>query len=407
MVGEPLPTDDTERPLRTGLLAAQLVGDGDEVVWWASTFDHNYKKRRFTRSTAISPYAGLQLQLLDGPTYRRNISLSRLRNHRAVAREFARLAPTQARPDAIVCSLPTIELTIAAAQYARETGVPIIFDIRDLHPDVYLDLLPRPLRPVGRALLRPLYRKLRNALRTGASLFAIGPSFLDWGVALAGRSKRATDRVFGFGYPELEVSSDEWDAAGVRLRALGVDPHSQIVWFLGTFNRWIDLHPVLDAARKLSADRTKFQFVISGAGDRQHEWRTSAAGLDNVVFTGWITAPEIKWLSDHAWAALAAYSSRFHGFGNKVTEYMAAGLPILLSIGGDAAELVKRHQCGEVYAPGSDEPLEHILRRWATNPAVRNRLATNSRAAYDRHYSAAIVYGEMASHIRAVARGAA
>src|SRR5439155_9149672 len=142
-VGEPLPVDGTgDRPYRTGLLARFLIEAGHEVLWWSSTLDHIRKRLRAPESVSLDVEDKLRLVLLHGMPYRRNVSISRLINHIGIAREFERLAPAQPRPDIIVCSLPTLELSDAATRFGGEHGIPVVLDVRDLWPDIFVDVLP-------------------------------------------------------------------------------------------------------------------------------------------------------------------------------------------------------------------------------------------------------------------------
>lgn len=403
-VGEPLPSDRSdERPLRTGLLASALTGQGHGVVWWASTFDHNHKQRRFARNTSIRVSDRLTLELLDGREYRRNISLARLGNHRDVAANFLIEAVRRPRPSIIVCSLPTIELTLAVEKFARSREIPVIYDLRDLHPDVYLQILPRPFRPVVRFGLWPVYRRLQQALRSATGLVGINPSFLRWGLGRAGRSQSPDDAVFGFGYPDLTTSEAEEEGAAKKLLGLGVDPTKRIIWFVGTYNRWIDLGPAIDVARMMQDEGdNRFQFVFSGRGDHAAEWQRRAVGLRNVVFTGWVTAPEISWMRHRSWAGLAAYRLGFNGVGNKIIEYMAGGVPVLLGMGEDSARMLRDLQCGEAYDPRKFIELREIIERWAREDGLHSTLKINARRAYEERFSASKVYGSYAEHIASV-----
>ena len=405
-VGEPLPSDRSdERPLRTGLLASALVEQGHQVVWWASTFDHNHKVRRFSENTQIRISDRLVLELLDGRAYSRNISPARLGNHRDVAQNFSSVSASRPQPDVIVCSLPTIELTLAAARYARSRDVALLSDVRDLHPDVYFQIVPPFLRPAVRLGLWPVYQELRKALRAAAGIIGITPSFLQWGLDRAGRRRREDDAVFGFGYPDLPVTSSAEEGAAKRLVALGVDPSKRIIWFVGTYNRWIDLAPSIEVARALQNENDqRFQFVFSGRGDYAARWHQLSAGVRSVVFTGWITTPEIAWMRSRSWAGLAAYRLGFNGVGNKIIEYMAGGLPVLLGMGEDSALMLKELDCGEAYDPRDPRGLRSIIDRWSADGRLHARLSSNARRAYEERYSAAKVYGEYGRHVAAVAR---
>lgn len=404
-VGEPLPIDaDNERQLRMSLFAQLLADLGHEVVWWSSTFDHTHKLQRFPQHKTVRVGDRLELRLIHAKPYSANISLDRLINHRQVAKGFealaARMKPHE-MPDLIFATMPTVELAAAAARFGSAHGVPVIVDVRDLHPDIYLSLVPRFARPLARLALAPLYRDLRTALRKASGLIAIAPSFLEWALQHAGRARRDSDAVFPLAYPELKASPQALATAAAELEAAGVRQDRKIVWYVGTFNRWIDLGTVIESARGLAADGDdEIQFVLSGSGGFDDEWRKQAASLPNVVFTGWIDIPKIVHMRRIAWAGLAPYQPGFLTVGNKLFEYMAGGLPILLSIGGDARKIVEEHDAGYAYEGKSSASLTSTINRMRVD-GVQQRMASNSLEAYRKHYSAEKVYTSMADFILA------
>lgn len=402
-VGEPLPIDaDNERQLRMSLFAQMLAAQGHEVVWWSSTFDHTHKRQRFPRDESVPVSDSLELRLIHARPYAANISLDRLVNHYQVARGFERLASevgVDELPDVIFATMPTVELAAAAARFGREHGIPVVVDVRDLHPDIYLSLVPSIARPLARVALAPLYRDLRIALKQASGLIAIAPSFLDWALQHAGRTRRESDAVYPLAYPELNASKSELDAAAAELETSGVRADRRIVWYVGTFNRWIDLGTVIESARILAREGSEeIQFVLSGSGGFDAEWRAQAASLPNVVFTGWIDIPKIIRMRNIAWAGLAPYQPGFLTVGNKLFEYMAGGLPVLLSIGGDAKKIIEEHDAGIAYEGRNPASLAAAIRSMLV-PGVRARMAVNSLEAHRRHYSAESVYANMAEFV--------
>ncbi|MBI4419811.1 MAG: glycosyltransferase, partial [Gemmatimonadetes bacterium] len=162
-VGEPLPLPGQRtRLLRTGRLALALVRRGHQVTWWTSTFDH-FAKAGLDVDDVERLSAGLELRFLHGIPYDRNVSVRRLVNHWQLARGFRRRALEIAPPDVILCSFPTVELCWQATRYARRKGVPILIDVRDLWPDIFLSAMPGPLRWAGRMALRPMLQQARHA----------------------------------------------------------------------------------------------------------------------------------------------------------------------------------------------------------------------------------------------------
>ncbi len=396
-VGEPLPKFSAgDRAWRTGYLAGLLASQGHDVTWWASSFDHFRREQLVSGSERVVVDPGLTLQFLKGRDYTRNVSIARLVNHWQIAREFRRLAAALPRPDVILASFPTIELSREAVRFGRAQGIPTWLDIRDLWPDEMLDRVPRRLRPVGRWALAPMYAAAREALSGATGLIAISNSFLSWGLAFARRERRANDHVLPMGYTgKLDFPAPD-DATHAALAALGVDPAKRIFWFAGTFVGNIDLGTVIEAARTLR-DHPQIQFVLSGTGERDKEWREQARGLPNIVFTGWAGKQALSCLASMAWAGLGAYrKGASMSLPNKVFEYMSAGVPVLLSLGGETRELVVENDIGLAYEAGDAASLRAAVLRIADDSALRARLSANARRLFDESFSPRSIYGRYA-----------
>jgi len=399
-VGEPLPKySPADRTWRSGYLARLLARRGHDVTWWVSSFDHFRKVQLEPDSRRVPLEDNLALQFLWGREYRRNVSLARFVNHRENAREFHRIAREYARPDVILCSFPTIELSLEAARFGRERGVPVALDIRDLWPDEMLDRVPRLARPLGRMLLAPLYSSARRALKDATALVAISQQFLDWGLGRSGRARGPLDRVIPMGYTGALDAVAVDDAVRAKVAALGVDPRKRIFWFSGTFTGNLDLGTVIEAARLLASD-SDIQFVFCGSGERDAEWRAQARGMGNVIFTGWAVASELAHLSQIAWAGLGAYAPQARMSNpNKVFEYMSAGLPVLLSLGGETRALIEDNDAGAGYAAGDAASLAAVVRRLAHDPGLRDRQSASARRLFVERFAPETLYGSYADYL--------
>lgn len=408
-VGEPLPgLSSNSRPWRTGLLANELTARGHDVLWWTSTIDH-FSKRHFVEGEPrVRVHAGLDLQFLRGCLYRTNISWSRFRNHREIARRFRALARSEPIPDAILVSFPTIELSDEAVRYGYEHGVPVHVDVRDLWPDELVRRLPPWLRWLGRAAVLPMQHQACRAMANATGIVAISESYLAWARMLAGRS--GVDRDFlaplGFKKPEIESGSVGGETVR-RMLDQGVDPKLKIVWFCGTFVRSIDLGVAISAARLLRG-KPAFQFVLSGTGEFEERWRQEASGLSNVVFTGWVGPQEQAWLSGQAWVGLAPYSrGALMSLPNKIFEYMSGGLPIVSSLDGEARQLLAQHEIGVFFEPEDGASLANLLLSLSADPEFVGRMANNARRVFSEFFDASIIYPRLASHIEIGCRAGA
>ena len=95
-----------------------------------------------------------QSSLLTGCGYQSDRSLRRLFHNRQTATEFARLTSLRKdSPDIIFAPVPILELAQASVYYGVQKNIPVIVDIRDLWPDVYLTMIPKAIHSIGRKLL--------------------------------------------------------------------------------------------------------------------------------------------------------------------------------------------------------------------------------------------------------------
>lgn len=404
-VGEPLPTDDSNaRLLRTGLLAGELVKKGHHVTWWTSTFNHSNKSQRYGQDTWIDVSRGYRIILLHGKRYDNNISLSRIRNHRQVANRFRLLARHESRPDVIVCSLPTLELSLAASDYGIMFKVPVVIDVRDLWPDIFVDLAPNYLKPVLRAGLRPLYRAASRACRNAAAIIGNSPEFLDWGLSHAGRNKTGFDRVFPFGYSSKPPAKAEQSRAISYWEKLGLKKNHSvfIACFFGTLGRQFDMETVIEAGRKLDSNSRLFRIVICGAGDRLDEYKSLAQNCKNILFPGWVGKAEIWALMQMSSVGLAPYISN-QGFTgnlpNKPLEYMSGSLPVISSLSGYLAELLDESQCGITYRNGDSDKLACILEALYDAPQRLSAMSENAYALFQERFMAEKIYPEFVDYL--------
>lgn len=393
--GEPLPIDgEVPRLLRTGLLAQQLADRGHDVTWWCSTFNHWTKAHRFPADATVELSPSYRLRLIHSPGYRRNVSLSRVFDHRVLAKNFRDAIERDPRPNVILSSLPTVEMAEIASLYGTANNVPVITDVRDLWPDAFVNLMPAPARPLAKIALTGMHRQAQRALAKSDVIVSISESYMQWAMDTAERNRRDTDVIFPLGYERSTPSAVDLKKAEHRLRELGVNPDKVVCWFIGTFGRTYELETVIRVAKAMhERNDDRAQFVLSGEGGSLEEFRRLAAGLPNVVFTGWLNSTEIEWTMDVADIGLAAYvRDAPQGLPNKLFEYLAGGLAIVSSLGPEAAELLESNGCGLTYTAENPESLDTQLTRLLDDPMQLSRMKSAARATFDQKFSSAHVY---------------
>jgi glycosyltransferase involved in cell wall biosynthesis len=424
-VGEPLlrPGNAGGRLLRSGLLAREWVAAGHEATWWTGSFDHTSKSfwpeaqhgssADADASTSVV-VEGVAIRFLRSSGYASNVSFARLRDHALAARSFSQQAATLPRPDVILCSLPTLELCEAAVRFARERGIPIALDIRDLWPDVFLTAAGPGLNPLIRPLVRALialattpYRRMaRRSLKRADAIVACSPGYLKWGLSHAQRAVQPADAVFALG--NVAPRAPDLTSLTPELQAL-VRSHKRIIMFAGVFGHSYDLATPIEAARLLlgqTSAPSDVLWLFAGKGDHSAALQARAAGLPNVVFTGWLESAALNALLHHAWLGLAAYHDHaLQSLPNKPFDYLSHGVPLLNSLTGELSELVAEKSLGWNYRSGDAAGLAALVQRLQTADAAPEVAAAAARgkALFAVEYDAAVIYPRFVKYLEALA----
>lgn len=407
---EPTPHDNSgkQRLMRMGILAQVLAAKGWEVLWWTSTFDHYNRKHRYKSDIRVMVDTGFEIQYLHGCGYTRNISIARLRDNVLVAKRFSHLAKQESTlPDVVIASMPTIELALAATSYANQNAIPVLIDIRDLWPDVFLDLAPPALGQIIKLLSIPMRNRLKKACRNATGIIGLTDVFVDWGVMHAERSRGPFDRVFPMGYmPEsVYVDAKEVEDAKQFWREWGVikENYTLIVTFFGTLGRTNDLMPVIQAAEILQQKMSPILFVIGGAGENEDSLRQQGGHLKNLIFPGWVNATQIRTLLNMADVGIAPYitsQNYIHNIPNKPAEYLSGGLAIALSLDhGALYDTLIRRGCGFSYKNDA-ELLASELESLANSPERLCRIQENALETFRDSFDGNVVYTEMAEFLK-------
>lgn len=410
-IAEPLPIDDgKQKLLRTGMLAKTLAGRGNNVVWWTSSFDHFRKRQRSDKDTFKDIGRNYRICMMRGIGYKKNVSLSRLIDHYMVAEKFRKLSEKEEKPDVIVASFPSIELGLAAAEYGKKNGIPVILDMRDMWPDIFVDFVPPAIRGVARFFLKPMFNNAHRACSMATAICGITEPFVEWGLKTGSRDKTVLDKSFFMGSVDERPDDNSFKEAGEYWDKMGVrkEEGRPIICFSGSVSWQFDIKTAILAVRKIRSSGTAVKLVICGDGDKLEYYKNIARRDENVVFTGWVNMAKLYVLMRRASAGLDLLPDRYDylaTINNKAVEYFSAGLPIIsCPRKGVLYDLLKERRCGLSYDNGDVDGLSVILKYMLCNDA--DKLSEMSREAselFKEKFMAEKIYAEMAGYIEKVA----
>lgn len=397
--GEPLPGPGV-RKMRTGMLVDALVARGHSVTWWTTTFDHFSRTFVFPDERPVCMGPGVTVQPLRSLPYRRTFSFTRWLGYRLAAARFRVLARRMPRPDVIVASLPDHFTAYEAVRFARAERIPVVVDVRDEWPELFVDMVPAVCRPVTRALLCDDFSRFRYAVRHADAVTSMLSQLLKWAQAGSGRGPRPQDRVFYIGSQRLPVDRNGEESPKIRdlLRAC---QGKFVVAFVGTFGKHYNPAVIVRAATRLEA-LPNVLFVIAGHGDLFSRVAELAMGTRNVLLPGWLHEREIGTLLGFAQIGVVPAHYVINAMPNKVFVYLSAGLAIAASVQGELRSLIDQYGIGVYFPPGDDQVLAERIAELAGNPDRLAEMRRRSRELFETRFEAGRIYREFATHIESL-----
>lgn len=398
--GEPVPSEK-ERLHRTGMLSTLLAENNNQVTWWTTSFDHQLKEYLVDANSKVKIKQNLSLHYLHGKTpYYRNISWQRIKNHSEVASSFQECANAEEVPDVIICSFPTIDLAYESVVYAKKHNIPVVIDIRDLWPDIFLNVAPEFLRPLFKIPLYKMFSKTNFILKGATSITAVSQSYLDWGLKYAKRPAMSSDAVFPLCYNATELSAISASERRQYKESLMLDENKINIWFVGTFGKTYDLETVIKTAQKIQDSHPNIHFILTGDGENYKQWNELSQGLSNVTFTGWIGKEQLAYIGSIASIGLMAYAKGApQGLPNKIFEYMSYGLPILSSLDTETKDLLQEENIGLTYKANEVNDLYEKIKSITADPKMLKEKGSRARELYLTKYDSSTIYNSFMQFI--------
>lgn len=402
--GEQIPIIDGEniRKWRSYNLTEKLLEKGHDVVRWTSTFDHSQKTHRFAKNTEIKISEKYIVRLVHGCGYTKNISFKRLRDHRQIAEQFMAWTKKVQKPDLILCSFPTIELSEKATKYGIENNIPVILDVRDLWPDIFIEFCPKYIHGIAKLLLYPLFFKTKKAFKNATSLVGITKGIVAWGWQKKNINKSEGNfKVFPLGYkPFIYENQDVNIENFAKVLGKPFDTQLTYVCFIGTMGKMVNFEIINDLETLITINNLKIHLLMCGDGEMLKLIPDSLRKSPNITFTGWIGAKEISNVLNFSKIGFLPYFQRedfLLSIPNKVAEYMSAGLPIISTLGGEVAKLLKEESIG-YFETDPIKILERIV--FLTNNEYEYlRYSTQSREKFISIFDANTIYDKMAEFL--------
>jgi glycosyltransferase involved in cell wall biosynthesis len=174
---------------------------------------------------------------------------------------------------------------------------------------------------------------------------------------------------------------------------------AQFIMYVGRPTPHKNLGRLIDAYAELKKSHPQLKLVLAGKKDalyEAHERQVKALGLQDIVFTGFVSDGQLKWLYEHC--AAYVFPSLSEGFGLPGLEAMAHGAPVASSnatclpeVYGEAAEYFDPHSIQSIVLAIdrllTDEERRSELIRLGQKQAAKyswRRMAEQTLAVYEQ-----------------------
>ena len=370
------------RDYRFTILGTTLAGRGHDVVWWTANFSHHFKRYRSSGWKDIPITPGFHIRLVPTSEYKHNIGLARLRFEALFCtRTYAR-ARNDTRPDFVIGIDPPQFVGLTSVALARHHDAPLILDVFDLWPELFVLALPRVLRRAAPTLLSPLYRLRRHNFARADALVALCDTYIEVARRNAPNIPNGRTLTVFNGIDVARFRSSMGSGAEVsRLAAqLGKRPGDTWAIYAGSFGPNYDIITLLDAAELLAQRGSKIRIVVAGAGPLQAKVEAfSAKRLATFVYLGNLSHTELIRTYQVCDIGICAYGKLSNvAMPDKIYDYLAAGLPVVNSLRGELEHLLREHRLGYQYQAGDPSSLATVLESIAAGNDARHQMAEHS-----------------------------
>ncbi len=375
-------------------MARALAERGDVTVLagrpsYAPSEKHGYY---LTRSETQN---GVNVERVGSTGFDRSSPLGRLSNYVT----YLLLMPIRAltltpRPDVVIGMTDPPVVSILGALMSKLMGVPFVYSVQDLHPDMAVAAgipIPGPLAKLWDRVHRWALRRSRRVIVLGDDMARR--------IQIKGVEPERVS-VVRTGSVALPVPMTDGSVIRDQIRE-GFD---FVVLHAGNLGYSGDFAALVAAARELDAGAG---MVFVGAGARREELRRLAGDAGNVRFLDYFPASELRHVLEAGDLHVVAIRPGLEGLvvPSKLYSILSAGRPVLAAAphDSDVAGIASGEGCGVVVDPANAGGIAAAISELAGDPARLEAMGQAAKRVADKYARD----GELAKLVALVEQAAA
>jgi glycosyltransferase involved in cell wall biosynthesis len=333
---------------RSYAMSRRLIAGGHRVTMVCGVYDVGGLKSEANERVTQTELDGIPVICINEPYSNRMGFLRRLQAFGRFAGEATKVV-SKLDADLVFATSTPLTVGIPGMKAAKRLGVPFVFEVRDLWPEVpiAIGVLKNP------ALIWYAKRLERRIYRAADHIIALSPGMKEGILATGYPSERVTMIPNGCDLDVFQPSDEP-----LTDERFGKPGDFRLI-FTGAHGLANGLDAVLDAAAELKRRRARgVRFVFLGTGREKPRLmqRSVDEGLsDLTVWVDPISKLELARVlprMDVGMMILKNLPAFYYGTSpNKFFDYIASGLPVLNNYPGWIADMIREHRCGVVVEP--------------------------------------------------------
>jgi glycosyltransferase involved in cell wall biosynthesis len=283
--------------------------------------------------------------------------------------------------DIIIATSPPFFVGVSGFCISRLKKIPFIFEVRDLWPESIVQL-----GQIKNKFIIYILEKIENLLyRKAIHIVPVADSYKNYIISKNISPEKITVVKNGINTKEIEPRPFNEELAE-KLKIEG----KFIISYIGTLGLSHALDSVLDCANLLkNEEQFCFLLVGSGAEKRNLILKKEKLRLNNVIFLEPVERSQLAEyysISDILLVSLRKIDLFKKVIPSKIFEIMSYKKPILISVDGEAREIIEKADSGIFVNPEDPQDLCEKITRLSNDPKLMERLALNGRNFVEINY---------------------
>jgi len=359
-------TPDVPGHIRQYELGQFLVQQGCQVNVFASDYNltqRQYLKLKFPQLWHLESLDDLQWNWLYAASYQVN-NWRRYLNMLSFCLTLLIIGLFKPKPDLIIGSSPQLLAAFTAWILAKLRGARFYFEVRDLWPQVLIELGGKSPNSL---LVRFLARIEHLLYQKSDRVIVLAAGLVDY------VTKHGAVQVHWLpNGPDIEQFKLEIPVE-VAKADYQIDPKRICLMYTGAHGTANSLDTIVEAARLLDQSHPQtFQILLVGDGPEKSQLIEQASGIECLEFRPAIPKGEMPKLLKAADGLILTLKDipLFH-YGvspNKLYDAYAAGKPVIVAVGGMVNQEVDKYRLGFTAEPEDAKGLAEAMRQLAQIP---------------------------------------